>query len=144
MMGCLRFGLAGVLLAGLGGCAVNSFSYSVARYGTAPAVNVVLSCRDTYEVLDRPDAGALLVGTNPLNEVLVGCLDGGPDLQTRQRQVVRIFFDEKTDRPLCRITQVRDVTPTHREFFYRCPDDPKSTPRLRRDLLKEQRKAGIN
>ena len=132
MMRSLGLGLAGIVFAVLGGCAVNSFSYGIARYGTAPAVNVVLRCRDTYEVLDRPDAGSLLVGTNPLNEVLAGCLDGGPDLLTRQRQVVRIFFEEKTERPFCRVTQVRDLTPTHREFLYRCPDDPKSSPRLQR------------
>lgn len=132
MMGILRLGLAGAFLAALGGCSIDTLTYTVSRYGTVRPVNIQLRCRDTYEVLDRVEAGTLLVGTNPVNEVLAGCLDGGPDAITRQREVARIFLVEKTNRPLCRITSERDVTITHREFFYQCPDDPKAAPRLRR------------
>ncbi|HMO29814.1 hypothetical protein [Enterovirga sp.] len=132
MTRCLRLGLAGVVLAGLGACSFDAFTYTVSRYGTVRPVNVTLRCRDTYEVLDRPEAMSLLVGTNPLNEALVACIDGGPDVVTRQREVARIFLTEKTERPLCRITEERDVNLTHREFFYSCPDDPKASPRLRR------------
>lgn len=134
MTGCLRIGLAGALLAALGGCSIDAFTYTTARYGTVKPVDVTLRCRDTYEVIDRPDAGTLLVGTNAVNEVLAGCLDGGPDTVTRMREVVRIFLVEKTSRPLCRVTREQDISLTHREFFYRCPDDPKASPRLQRAL----------
>ena len=132
MTGCFRLGLAGILLAALGACSFDAFTYSVGRYGTVKPVNVTLRCRDTYEVLDRPEAASLLVGTNPVNEALVGCFDGGPDVVTRQREVARLYLVEKSNRPLCRVVDERDVTLTHREFFYRCPDDPKSSPRLQR------------
>ena len=132
MTGCLRVGLAAMLLAALPGCSFDAFTYTVGRYGNVVGVMVTLRCRDTYEVLDRPEAGTLLVGTNPLNEVIVACLDGGPDATTRQREVARIFLTEKSGRPLCRVASERDVTVTHREFSYRCPDDPKSSPRLQR------------
>lgn len=131
--GCLRIALAGVLLAGLGACAFDTATYMLGRYGTVRPVNVTLRCRDVYDVSDRPDAFSLLVGTNPANEVLAGCFDGGPDLTTRQREVARIYLAEKSGRPLCRVVDERDVSLTHREFFYRCPDDPKATPRLQLD-----------
>lgn len=130
MTGTLRFGLAASLLATLGGCSFDTFTYTVSRYGTVRPVNITLRCRDTYEVLDRIEAGTLLVGTNPVNEALAGCLDGGPDAVTRQREVARFYLVEKTSRPLCRVTSERDVTITHREFSYRCPDDPKAAPRI--------------
>jgi hypothetical protein len=127
-----RLGVAALVLTVLAGCSFDAFTYSVARYGAARSENVTLRCRDTYEVIDRPDAFTLLVGTNPLNEVLAGCLDGGPDTVTRQREVARIFLVEKSNRPLCRIVHERDITVTHREFQYRCPDDPTASPRLQR------------
>lgn len=133
MTGRLRIGLSAALFAALAGCSFDTFTYSVGRYGNVVGVNVTLRCRDTYEVLDRPEAATMLVATNPLSEVMVACLDGGPDKLTRQREVARIFLTEKSGRPLCRITGERDVTLTHREFFYRCPDDPKSSPRLQRN-----------
>lgn len=129
----LRIALALGSLAVLGACANDSFSYTITRYGSVKGVPVQLRCRDTYDVFDRYDARSLIVVTNPVNEVVVGCLDGGPDLATRQREVVRIFFDEKVKRPLCRVTRERDITAFHREFDYRCPDDPNAAPpRLRR------------
>ena len=131
--GCLRIALAGALLAGLGGCAFDTATYTMARYGTVRPVNVTLRCRDTYDVSDRPDAFSLVVGTNGVNEVLAGCFDGGPDAATRQREVAKVYLAEKSGRPLCRITEERELTLTHREFFYRCPDDPKATPRLQLD-----------
>ncbi len=129
-----RLGLAGIGLGFslLAGCSFDAFTYTVDRYGVVKAVNVSLRCRDTYEVFDRPEAAALLVVTNGLNEVLVGCFDGGPDLAERQRQVARIFLDEKTNRPLCRIVGEQEVTGFHREFSYRCPADPAAaSPRVR-------------
>ena len=106
----------------LAACSIDAFTYSIDRYGTAKAVNVNLNCRDTYEVFDRPDAGTLIVVTNPFNELLVACLENGsPDLATRQRQVARIFLDEKTNRPLCRVTGETVITDRHREFTYACP-----------------------
>lgn len=126
MTGIRRLGVSAlaVLLVGavLAGCAqFDTFTYLADRYGRGGSVSVNLNCRDTYEVYDRPDGGTLLVITNPLNEVLVACLDSGaPDLATRQRQVARIFFDEKTNRPQCRITHEEALSERHREFSYTC------------------------
>lgn len=110
------------LLVAVTGCADSPFAYSLQRYGTVRPVNVTLRCRDTYEVFDRPDAGTLAVSTNPVNEALVSCYDGGiPDLRTRQREVARIFFEEKTAREKCRILGETALSPILREFTYICP-----------------------
>ena len=122
MTGSLRLGLAALVAAATSGCV--AFSYTVERYGTVTGVNVNLNCRDTYEVFDRPEARALLVVTNPVNEALVACFEGGPDLAERQRRVARIFFEEKTKRPLCRITGETELTWQHREFDYACALEP--------------------
>lgn len=115
-----RFGLLGILLPALAGCTFQTFTYTVDRYGTVGGVNVTLRCRDTYEVYDRPDARTFVVITNGLNEVLAGCLDGGPPLPERQREVARIFLEEKTNRPECRLVGDVQLTPVHREFTYAC------------------------
>jgi hypothetical protein len=120
----LRPVLAVLLATGLAGCAFDGFVYTVDRYTTAKPVNVRLACRDTYEVWDRPDLGAFLVITNPVNEILV-CGDGGlPSLAERQRQVAAIFLAEASRRPLCRLTGDAEITERHREFTYRCPAAP--------------------
>lgn len=129
MPGVLRRLLAGSCLAGLVGCSVGGFVYTTERYGTVRGVNVTLRCRDTYEVFDRPEAFSLLVITNGLNEALVTCFDGGgPSLQERQREVARLFLEEKTNRPLCRVVGTTELSAFHREFNYRCPADPKAVP----------------
>lgn len=119
-----RLALAGLLGAALAGCGIESATYTMGRYGLSAGIAVTLRCRDTYEVFDRPDAATLLVVTNVLNEALVNCLDGGPPLPERQRQVARIFLEEKTNRPLCTIVGETPLTLAHREFSYRCPLDP--------------------
>ena len=124
MTGSLRLGLAALVAAATSGCV--AFSYTVERYGTVKGVNVNLNCRDTYEVFDRPEARALLVVTNPVNEALVACFEDGPDLTERQRRVVRIYFEEKSKRPLCRIIGETELTWQHREFDYVCPAEPEA------------------
>lgn len=133
MPGPFRLLLACAGLAGLVGCSFDGFVYTSDRYGTVRGVNVSLRCRDTYEVFDRPDAATVLVVTNALNEVLVGCLDGGPSIADRQREVARIYLEEKTNRPLCRIVGDTWMSEFHREFSYRCPADPAAaSPRINR------------
>lgn len=117
----LRLALAGTVSALAAGCTLQSFTYTVDRYGSVAGVSVRLGCRDTYEVFDRPEAATFIVITNGLNEVLVGCLDGGPPLAERQRQVAKIFLEEKSSRPQCRLLGDAELTPLHREFSYRCP-----------------------
>ncbi|WP_299564371.1 hypothetical protein [Enterovirga sp.] len=123
----MRLALAAGILAGLGGCVMNTATYTIDRYGMTTGVPVTLRCRDTYEVFDRPDLRTLIVTTNVLSETLGGCLEGTPRAD-RQRQVARLFFQEKTNRPLCVITDERDLTGRHREFTYRCPADPNAQP----------------
>lgn len=121
MQGPLRPALAGLVALACAGCAFESFTYTVDRYGTAKPVNVRLACRDTYEVWDRPDLGSFLVITNVLNEILV-CGDGGlPSLAERQRQVAEIYLTETSARSACRLTGDAAVSERHREFTYRCP-----------------------
>ena len=89
----------------LGGCVA---SYELVRYNTAAVAQVHLGCNDTYEVFDRPDAGAFLVGTNVLNETLAAtCRDGvgGLPLEARLRRAGGIFLEETSERPQCRITR---------------------------------------
>lgn len=122
--------LAGLIVAG---CSIDAFTYISDRYGRVGPGSINLNCRDTYEVYDRPDAMTLLVVTNSVNEILVNCLDGGgPDLATRMRQVARIFFDEKTNRPQCRITGETELTIRHREFSYTCAASPVTSTKPRR------------
>ncbi|WP_375460222.1 hypothetical protein [uncultured Enterovirga sp.] len=119
-----RLALAGPCLAALVGCSFDTATYTLDRYGLTKGVNVTLRCRDTYEVYDRPEAASLIVITNVLNETLAACVDNGPPLAERQREVARIFLDEKTNRPLCTIVGETPLTAVHREFSYRCPADP--------------------
>lgn len=129
----MRLVFAGLAVVATTGCAFDAFVYSSDRYGAVKGVAVTLRCRDTYEVFDRVDAATLLVGTNGLNEVLVGCIDGGsPPLPVRQREVAQLFLAEKTNRPLCRIVRDTEISATLREFAYRCPTV--AAPRLRRDI----------
>ena len=75
-------GLAVLLL----GAGCTSPIYTMERYGTAPVAQVHLGCHDTYEVFDRPDAGALLVATNALNESLAAvCGEGASGLPREER-----------------------------------------------------------
>ena len=113
-------GLAILLLCGA--CA--SPIYTIERYGTAPVVQVHLGCHDTYEVYDRPDAGAMLVSTNPLNEGISDlCKSGAAQLPKaeRMRRVAGIFLEESSKRPACRITSETPLSPLQTEFNYRCP-----------------------
>lgn len=112
-----------LLLAALGGCSFDAFTYTVDRYGTVKERQVHLGCNDAYEVFDRPDAGSLLVVTNGANETLSGLCGGLAELPKpeRMRRVARVFLDETTDRPACRITREAEVTSLHTEFNYRCP-----------------------
>ncbi|TDR94472.1 hypothetical protein [Enterovirga rhinocerotis] len=129
----LRIALAAGGLAFVGACANDSFTYTMERYGAVKGVTVKLRCRDAYEVFDRYDARSLIVVTNPVSELVGGCLEGGADRAVRQREVARIYLEERAKRPLCRITRERDITGLQREFDYRCPDDPKAAPpRLQR------------
>lgn len=129
----LRLCVAAALLAGAGGCSLDAFTYTSDRYGTVRGVNMSLRCRDTYEVFDRPDAATLLVATNAVNEVLAGCIDGGPPRAQRQAEVARLFLEEKTNRPGCRIVGEQELAEFLREFSYRCPADPAAvSPRLSR------------
>lgn len=129
----LRLAGAGALAATCAACSFDAFTYTNDRYGTVRGVNVSLRCRDTYEVLDRADAGTMVVVTNAVNEVLVGCLDGGPSREARQAEIARIFLDEKTNRPGCKIVSERSLSEFHREFSYRCPAEPgEVSPRIRR------------
>lgn len=127
-----RLALLAPGLALLAGCSFEAFTYTSERYGTVQAVHMTLRCRDTYEVFDRRDAATMLVSTNGLNEVLVGCLDNGPPLADRQREAARLYLQEKTDRPNCRIVGDTVLSPVLREFSYVCPADPAAvSPRLR-------------
>ena len=129
----LRLCLAATLLAATGACSFGGFVYTNDRYGNVRGVNVSLRCRDTYEVFDRPDAATLLVLTNAVNEVLAGCIDGGPPRAQRQAEVARIYLEEKTNRPGCRIVGEQELSEFHREFSYSCPADPAAvSPRIRR------------
>jgi hypothetical protein len=112
-------GLAVLLL----GAGCTSPIYTMERYGTAPVYQVHLGCHDTYEVFDRPDAGAILVGTNALNESLSAvCSEGAAGLprEERLRRAARIYFDETSKRPTCRITRETPLSPLQTEFNYIC------------------------
>jgi hypothetical protein len=112
-------GLAILLLCGA--CA--SPIYTIERYGAAGATQVHLGCHDTYEIYDRPDAGAMLVSTNPLNEGISGlCKSGSAGLpkEERLRRVAGIFLEETSKRPTCRVTRETPLSPLQTEFNYSC------------------------
>ena len=106
------------------GCAVSAVSYQIDRYGTVTGTMVHLGCHDTYEVFDRPDAASMLVNTNALNETVGGlCGEGAATLprEERMRRVARIFLEETTDRPDCRVVNETPLSPYQTEYTYRCP-----------------------
>jgi hypothetical protein len=92
------------------------------RYGTSAAAQVHLGCHDTYEVFDRADAGSFLVATNGVNEGISGLCEGSAALprEERMRRVARIFLDETSNRPTCRITRETPLNPLQTEFNYSC------------------------
>ena len=125
--------LVGAVSLALGGCVA---SYELVRYNTAAVTQVHLGCHDTYEVFDRPDAGAMLVGTNVLNETLAAtCSDGigALPLELRLRRAAQIFLEEASDRPACRIAREAVLTPFQAEFNYVCPP-----PKPRRGVVPPQ------
>ena len=131
--GFLRLALVSSLALPGAGCSFDTFAYTADRYGTVKGVAVSLRCRDVYEVFDRPEASTLLVVTNAVNEVAVACLDGGPPRTERQREIARIFLEEKTNRPGCTIVGQKSLTDFHEEVSYRCPAEPgEVSPRITR------------
>jgi hypothetical protein len=120
-------GLAILLLCGA--CA--SPIYTIERYGAAGATQVHLGCHDTYEIYDRPDAGAMLVNTNLLNEggSLV-CKNGAAGLpkEERLRRAAGIYLEEISKRPICRITSETPLSPLQTEFNYRCTPPEAAAP----------------
>ena len=121
MPGPLRPVLASLVALGLGGCAIEAFTYTIDRYGTAKPVNVRLGCDDTYEVFDRPEQRSLLVVTGVVTELLVDACGSGAPLAQRQRRIAEIFLAETSNRPLCRLSGDTEISPFHREFSYSCP-----------------------
>ncbi|MDB5511474.1 MAG: hypothetical protein JWR08_957 [Enterovirga sp.] len=112
--------LAGTALA-LAACSFDAFTYTIDRYGTVAARHVRLSCKDTYEVFDRPKDHTLLVVTNGVNESLAcGSGDAAPRPERMQR-VASLFLSETSDRPECRLGAGRPLTEFHTEFVYSCP-----------------------
>ncbi len=120
----LRRILAPILaLSTLAGCSVETFTYTIDRYGEVKGIHVHLGCHDTYEVFDRRDAASLVVVTNGLNEAIVSSCSGLASLPPgeRMRRVAEIFLVETSARPECRITRESRLTDFHTEFNYVCP-----------------------
>jgi hypothetical protein len=118
-----KVGLAGLSALLCAGCAVTGIGYQMDRYGRAGATQIHLSCRDTYEVLDRPDANSMLVVTNSVNEAIALCEEGVSALpkDERLRRVARIFFEEAPgNRSACRITGETPLSLFQTEFSYNC------------------------
>ena len=127
-----RLGVALLATAACAGCSVDTFTYTVDRYGNVTGNQVHLGCHDTYEVFDRPDAGTLMVVTNPLNESLGAFCDSGSAVlpkPERLRRAADLYLEETTDRPACRIYRTSEITPVHTEFAYRCPAPPRAPAR---------------
>ena len=116
-------------LSALAGCAVETFTYTINRYGEVKGVHVHLGCHDTYEVFDRREAASFVVVTNGLNEAVVSSCGGLASLPRAERisRVAEIYLGETSARPHCRITRQSALTDFHTEFNYACPE-----PRVRR------------
>lgn len=110
-----------MLAAILAGCSVETFTYTMDRYGEVRGRHVRLGCRDAYEAFDRPEARSLLVVTNGLKEALSSSCSGPPQAE-RMRRVAEIYLAETSSRPECRIVRERSLTDFHTEFSYRCPE----------------------
>jgi hypothetical protein len=130
----LRILSATLILPILGGCSVDTFTYTINRYGEVKGTHVHLGCHDTYEVFDRKDAGSFVVVTSGLNEALVdtcGSFAGVPQAE-RTRRIADIYLAETSARPACRVTRQTPLTDFHTEFSYSCPAPFASQPRIRR------------
>ncbi|MGA0596019.1 hypothetical protein [Enterovirga sp. CN4-39] len=117
----------------LTGCAVETFTYTMDRYGEVKGVRVRLGCNDAYEVFDRKDAASFVVVTNPVNEAVAGNCPGlaGLPKAERRRRTAEIYLVETTSRPECRITRETPLTDFHTEYDYRC-SDPRQVARASR------------
>jgi hypothetical protein len=103
----------------LAGCSVETFTYTMDRYGEVRGRQVRLGCRDTYEAFDRPEARSLLVVTNGVNEALASSCSS-PARAERMRRVAEIYLAETSARPECQVVRARGLTEFHTEFSYRC------------------------
>ena len=109
---------AALALAVASGCSAPAISE---RY----AVNVgprqvVLNCRDVYEVYDRADAETILVATSPGTEATVAVCGVPQTREERFRAVVQRFFQDTKRPPACRVIRADEMTPLHWEMHYRC------------------------
>lgn len=126
---------AAALAAGLtvAGCSAEVFTYTLSRYGEVRGVHVRLGCDDTYEVFDRPDTSSFIVVTNGVNEALASCGDrASVPKDARMARIARIFLDETSARPQCRIVRQAELTPLHTEVTYQCGAGGASAPRRTR------------
>lgn len=106
------------------GCSIETFTYTIDRYGEVRGTHVRLGCQDTYEAFDRREARSVLVVTNALNEALSSSCSGPAGLPRadRMRRAAEIYLAETSARPECRIARERELTEFHTEFSYRCPE----------------------
>lgn len=114
--------LSALAVTALAGCSVNAFTYTLTEYGEVKGVRVRLGCNDAYEVFDRPGAARLLVVTNGINEIAMGTCPGlaGLPRDERMRRVAKIYLEETTSRPDCRVASDAALSEMHTEFAYRC------------------------
>jgi hypothetical protein len=122
-------------LSALAGCSVETFTYTINRYGEVKGIHVHLGCHDTYEVFDRRDAASFVVVTNGLNEAVVSSCSGLASLPRAERmqRVAEIYLRETSARPECRITRQSALTDFHTEFNYACPE-----PRVRQSQTRRR------
>lgn len=107
------------LVAGfLAGCAAPLIAerYSV---GIAPR-QIVLACRDVYEVYDRADAETLLVTTSVGTEASASICSGELTKEQRLRAAAERFLVETKKPRACRLLSGVDLSPAHAEYGYRC------------------------
>jgi hypothetical protein len=100
-----------------------SVGYIYERYGaTAPAI-VTVGCHSSYEVFENLRDRTIMVRTNAGASIAgLVCTDDLPPgtPSSRLERAVDVHF-ANTNRPKCRITERRELSPIHSEFSYVCP-----------------------
>lgn len=112
-----RLGTLGIAVSG---CSVG---YIVEHYGATGATIVTVACHSAYEVYENARDRTILVRTNigaaVTERVCRDDLPPGAPPQARLERAVEIYF-ATTNRPKCRTTERRELSPIHSEFSYTC------------------------
>lgn len=110
------FVLLAVLAGTVAGC--SSAPYIYQTYVGLGGRITRLDCQEAYEVFEKADKKLLMVRSSPGVEI-ARAVCGTEPAAARYRRAAQQHLGE-TNRPNCRVSQIKELTALHVEFSYDC------------------------